>query len=230
MPTSVVASSLLQPLIRGPRQRLFVAHTGRLAVQLSDQRGRVVAVLQSADTLWLPHALVLPTLPQSPSPISVGGGALWLDGLPVPVARWWKPARPRLSSSPGPSDGLRALTARWETLLGAGVGLTPYGDDVLCGALVAGHATGHCHHVALAEAVRSADLERRTTATSAALLRFAADGWCIAAVADYLHDLDRRRDAAGSRARLLAVGSTSGRGLLEGIHCVIDDPDREAAA
>ena len=119
--------------------------------------------------------------------------------------------------------------ATWPELLGRGPGLTPYGDDVLCGALVALHAVDHPRRPELAHAIRTADLEARTTATSAALLRAACDGWCIDELHRHLTSLAAGAGMASSRAALLAVGSSSGGGLLEGLSMVLPRAAAEAA-
>jgi hypothetical protein len=107
-------------------------------------------------------------------------------------------------------------------LLGRGGGLTPYGDDILCGALVALRAAGAPAASLLSQRLTAARLEQRTTAVSAALLRLAADGWCIDQLAAYLHAQAAGVEISAARAALLEVGGSSGRGLLQGVHLVYD--------
>jgi hypothetical protein len=102
-----------------------------------------------------------------------------------------------------------------DRLLGLGPGLTPAGDDVLAGALVALYAT-HRQHL-LAGAVAAAEPERRTTVVSAALLHHAIRGECVPEVAAFLAALDGRGDLDLARRRLLDVGHTSGAALAYGI-------------
>jgi hypothetical protein len=101
--------------------------------------------------------------------------------------------------------------------------LTPYDDDVLLAGLVTLRAAGSPHGARLADLVAVADLEAATTATSAALLRYAADGWCLDELAAYLTarargDADRCARSADALAR---VGHSSGRGMLAGVRRVI---------
>ncbi|MDQ1649262.1 MAG: hypothetical protein QOG60_1319, partial [Frankiaceae bacterium] len=106
--------------------------------------------------------------------------------------------------------------------LGAGDGLTPYADDVICGALITLLAAGHPAGAELAGAVDSADLEAATTATSAGLLRQAVHGRCIDALAGYLASLTSDEAARGRcLARLEEVGHSSGRGMAEGVLMVL---------
>ena len=106
-----------------------------------------------------------------------------------------------------PADG-RLTPAHLDDLLGRGPGLTPLGDDVLAGWLATRAAAGRPDPV-LASAVR-----RRlgvTTLLSATLLDCALRGEVLPQLADWL--------AAPSTATtdaLLAVGATSGAGLLTG--------------
>lgn len=97
--------------------------------------------------------------------------------------------------------------------IGRGDGLTPLGDDVVCGWLAlhraAGIPTPHVDGV-----VRR--LLPRTTRVSAALLESALLGETSDPVADHLRALGT--PAAGeTRRRLLAVGHTSGAGLAHGV-------------
>lgn len=115
-------------------------------------------------------------------------------------------------------------------LLGRGPGLTPTGDDVLAGALVALHALGSPAAAPLAQAVRAQALSGTTT-VSAALLHHAADGRCIPQLADLLTAVGGVSPAGTTNASmdlgaealpraagaLLAVGNCSGAGLLHGV-------------
>ena len=114
--------------------------------------------------------------------------------------------------------------------LGAGPGLTPYADDVLCGMLVALRAAGHHQAERWSAIVAAAALEQRTTATSAALLRLAAGGWCIDQVADYLTAVASGCGVEAAARELRQVGDSSGRGLIEGITALVGDAAVGAAA
>ena len=102
----------------------------------------------------------------------------------------------------------------------------------MCGALVLLRASRTSDSpTSVARRLLALDLERRTTATSAALLRLAAEGYCIDALADYLARLATDpRDTAVGRAALLSVGHSSGRGLLEGVRLAARRPVRRSAA
>jgi hypothetical protein len=86
------------------------------------------------------------------------------------------------------------------------------------------HATGHPIADRLGDAVAATDLEHRTTALSAGLLRAAARGHCIDPLAAFLRALSAEDVAPTSGAarretaklELLSVGHSSGRGLAEG--------------
>ncbi|GAB2884716.1 hypothetical protein GCM10027026_40180 [Myroides odoratimimus subsp. xuanwuensis] len=100
-------------------------------------------------------------------------------------------------------------------LVGLGDGLTPLGDDVLCGWLALRHAAG-APVAAVETAVR--DCLGRTTLLSATLLDCAAQGEVVPEFAALLRAADRR-DETGlgtAAAALTRVGHTSGAGLLLG--------------
>jgi Protein of unknown function (DUF2877) len=196
------ASSLLRPLLDGGVRRLRVVdRTGR-SWHLCDEGGRVVGCLAPAASWRLPYSFVLDTLPPAEADLSVGAGALVIDGRRLQPARWWRPARPRVTALRVVPGAVEALAAQWRDDLGRGPGLTPYADDVMCGTLVALAAAGAA--AGLRELIAEDDLERRTTAISAALLRLACAGWCI--------------------------GHSSGRGLACGVDLAFGGRDGEVAA
>lgn len=97
-------------------------------------------------------------------------------------------------------------------LLGRGEGLTPLGDDVLSGWLATCRATGQSTR-GVDEVVRAG--LRRTTLLSATLLDCALEGEALPELADWLAAAGTP-DLARRAAALLAVGSTSGAGLMAG--------------
>jgi hypothetical protein len=103
-------------------------------------------------------------------------------------------------------------------LIGRGPGLTPTGDDVLAGALVTLHALGAPVVVPLARSI-TALAPGGTTTVSAGLLRHAAEGRCIPQLDDLLTAIAGAANNPLPRAAgaLLAVGHTSGAGLLHGV-------------
>lgn len=170
----------------------------------------------------------------------IGGGELALAGVAYRPARWWRPARPRtaavaaplavgpLADPPAHLPPLDAGTAQAvavlsrdlaagaplapavAALLGRGPGLTPLGDDVLAGALVALVAAASPAAPRLAaETLRQAP--HRTTFVSAALLRHAARGECVPELAAFV------AGRPGATEALLRVGHTSGAGLAHGV-------------
>ncbi len=228
----MAASVLLAPLLDGPRRPLTVVHRSRLALQLADEAGRVVLGVMFPGAVRLPFGCAVAASRRTSPSLSVGDGVLaWGDDV-YTVARWWRPARPRhrtLAASVDP-DGVRRLLGSWRGLLGRGDGLTPYGDDVLCGALVTLHAVDHPALPALVQEIAATALEGSTTATSASLLRAACQGWCIDQLADHLASRAAGAPTTGTEAALLRVGSSSGRGLLEGIALVAPSTGKRVAA
>jgi hypothetical protein len=221
--TGVAASMLTAPLVDGPARRLHVVHASRFAWQLAGDDDLVLTCVMLPGAVRLPSGIALATTAATPSSVSVGDGVVEVDGRPLPVTRWWRPARPRaaLLRDRVAAGVLHALALRVPRMVGLGGGLTPYADDVVCGALIAGSAAGAPETADLVDAVRRIDLERRTTATSALLLRLATEGWCIDELAAYVAALARDERVSEARHRLLRVGHSSGAGLLAGIHEVI---------
>jgi hypothetical protein len=176
------------------------------------------------------------------------GRGLTVGPLRVEVVRWWAPRRPRRGAADGHAmRRLRALLpapdpalaragaplAEWLArpgrggcrdavvgLVGLGDGLTPAGDDVLAGALVALAARPGAQQLGadLGAEVR-AHAPGRTTALSAALLRHAAGGLGVAALLDVVDRLTHPGGTGLDRAvvRLLAVGHSSGAALAHGV-------------
>ncbi|TDC88950.1 DUF2877 domain-containing protein [Actinomadura sp. 7K507] len=112
-----------------------------------------------------------------------------------------------------------------ERIVGLGPGLTPSGDDILCGLLVSlrlvGDAVRHGRTaVWLADwlgAAVTADAGTRTTALAATLLHCAAAGGAGAEVAAVLRCVAGHEPPAAAVRRLLSVGHTSGTDLAHGV-------------
>lgn len=116
-------------------------------------------------------------------------------------------------------DGLRRGDATAVgPLLGRGDGLTPVGDDVVAGWLVAARACGR-ELAPVAHAVRRH--AHRTTTLSATLLADAVEGACLPEFRNLLLALRSGRELAAAVDRLIAVGHTSGAGMLLGAHLAI---------
>ena len=122
---------------------------------------------------------------------------------------------------PGPTRAVAGL-------VGLGGGLTPAGDDVLAGVLVALRALergGHTESGHLATGVARAAGCRATTTLSAALLQDAGRGWCVPELAAFLTDVDGRGEPALAVSRLLAVGHSSGAAMAHGAVLVLTTAD-----
>lgn len=141
------------------------------------------------------------------------------------------------------ADDLAGAVEQAERVVGLGPGLTPSGDDVLCGLLLALRllgdavlrssapgASGGGTAVRLADWIGAAvtsDATTRTTALSATLLHCAASGQASGEFAGVLRAMARPADGQGltiATRRLLATGHTSGAdlawGLTAGCHAV----------
>jgi hypothetical protein len=212
-PVPCAASTLLAGLL-DDSEALDLAEVVRTPVSVHYETGRddvPVLCLCTPTAVRLPNAAVVAALPTA-------------TPLRLHVTRWWRPRRPH-----GLTASTRPLDLDPSTLLGAGPGLTPSGDDVLAGALVAAHAVGHPGLAALRAATRDALRVRRTTAVSRGLLTHALDGWSTPELADYLEAFCRGEEEP-ARQRLLRVGHSSGAALLDGVHLVVDaDAGRRAA-
>jgi hypothetical protein len=227
----------------GPVVRPVRVGEGAAAALTGDAPGRVVAVFRRAVYLSYPRGLLaLVGTDAEPGPLHAHVAALPSvavgDVLDVPgCAEVWRPPpfppvaevvgvladvldhRPDLDLGGAPGDDItqtlrrRGLATAAALLAGRGIGLTPAGDDVLAGLLLAARAAGHPERdlLALASGARTHEISR-------AFLGWAARGRSVAA----LHDL-AAACAAGdapaarrARTRLAAVGHTSGLDLAHG--------------
>lgn len=208
---------LLRRAADGP---VRVVHRGSDAVYLAvhdDGRETCVGVL-GADAVPVPCGLRsrLPALAVGTA--AVHGGVLHLDDEPVVVRRLVDtrvPARsplPRTGLRPTPGLPAEVTPDAVAGLVGRGEGLTPLGDDVLCGWLALHRAAG----VATPE-VDAAVLAHlhRTTLLSAELLRCALRGEVVPQFAALVTALGTLAEPA-ARAALTAVGHTSGAAMVHG--------------
>lgn len=240
VPTTVrgAGSPLTVDLVSGPvlAGRVLGVHSAVVYVEV----GPRVLPLVRHDGLALPTAVrvPLPTTDASWSGVAVGDLAevghdgVVLHRLRVEVVRQWRPAR----VAAGP---VRAVCGQLDVdavvgrLVGAGPGLTPSGDDVLCGLLLAGRAVGAGWVCGLADAVRTS-APSRTSSLSASLLMAAADGYAVPQVAAFVREAvaGSRGDTAYGMAlrRLLSVGHTSGAALALGVLAVVDARSARAVA
>jgi hypothetical protein len=181
--------------------------------------GRAVLPVVAADGLLLPNAWRLPAVsadlawgvaPGESVPVGVDG-ALRIGPHRVRAVRSWHP-RPvrRTARAHREWDAAAWVVER----IGLGDGLTPEGDDEVCGALLVAHSVGDRR---LASAVEP--LLARTTDLSAALLRCAGEGLAVpqlTAFADALIGGDHAL-AARLRPAVLSVGHSSGPALVRGV-------------
>ncbi|MGH3493431.1 MAG: DUF2877 domain-containing protein [Sciscionella sp.] len=215
---AAVASVLCASLLDAAPTALTSIVESPVAWHLADPTGRPVVCLCTPAAVRLPHAIIVSRLPERGAALWVGGGDVGWDGSSYPVLRWFAPDRPVLPELRSRLDAtaVTQLISGWRRHVGLGPGLTPYGDDVVCGALIAARAAGQPRLDAVAALLVEAPLERLTTAPSAALLRLAAGGWCIPQLATWLRALAGGGNLAEASNALRAVGHSSGRGLLAG--------------
>ncbi|MFG2660851.1 DUF2877 domain-containing protein [Streptomyces sp. NPDC048425] len=178
--------------------------------------GRVVIgpVRFEPEASWAPPRVRGASSP--PASARIRQVAVLLDALAQPLP---PPLAPRLTDlrhalhADEASEVRRAARA----LVGLGPGLTPSGDDILCGALLASRAWGG-PLTPLAEAVTDASL--RTPLLSAALLRHAVRGECVPQAHAFLRALSGDCDLEPALRELLDVGHHSGGDLARGVLAV----------
>lgn len=246
-PTRVAARIAAAP--DGP---VPVLHATRGLVHL-DLPGGSVGVA-AVDAPGLPHSLrtALPDLSSGSSATAptayVESGVLHLDGRALVTGRlvdvraprfdtaWTPTASPAAAQgTPRPRGaGLVALPDHVappvvDDLVGRGDGLTPLGDDVLCGWLAAHRAAG-VETPAVDDAVRRA--LPRTTTLSATLLECALAGEVADLAGDYLRALATPSETTvhAARAALVRLGHSSGAGLAHGIDLAVAALARGVAA
>src|SRR5829696_533253 len=173
----VSASPRLRDLVAGlPDSTPTVLHRGTHALYLDVEGAGCVGVL-GARAAAVPCGLRLagPTVaPLRGDHAVVHAGVLRVDGTALPVRRAVDVAVPRLTAAarvapvvPVPLAELPVTPRHPERLIGRGSGLTPLGDDVVCG-WAAMHRAAGVETPAYDALVR--DLLPRTTRLSAALL------------------------------------------------------------
>jgi Protein of unknown function (DUF2877) len=235
-----------------PDGPLPVLHASRDLVHV-DVPGGAVGVA-AAGAPGLPHALRTALLDLStgssatPPTAYVESGILHLDGRALVTGRLVDVRAPRLDTARMPKAGPAAAqgtprprgaglvavldhidhidSAVVAHLVGKGDGLTPLGDDVLCGWLAAHRAAG-VETPAVDDAVRR-NLSRTTT-LSATLLECALAGEVADLAGDYLRAL-ANPPAGPGRAALVRLGHSSGAGLAHGIDLAVAALAREVAA
>jgi len=219
-------------LLDGPESSLQEVARTRVSVHYETSSPRVpVLSVATPSAVRLPASIVASTLPP-PGPATVGSGRLAHESSTWRVSRWWRPDRPvglvpartdlsGLVPDVAQASGVPAVAPAYDglrptALVGRGPGLTPAGDDLLAGALVAAHATSDPRLARWRAATLRTLGSTRTTAVSRALLHHACDGYATPELAGFLVAVCAGGDVVAARARLLAVGHVSGAGLMTG--------------
>ncbi len=228
------ASTWVAERLGGTRRPVAVVAWGPHAVYI-DVEGDCVGVLaRGAVAVPIGMRTTLDRLPCVEGSVSVGLERVWFEEYAVAVNRIVDVGVPRLGSLPAwsapvsidlPASALRGLAAAEASaalkLLGRGDGLTPSGDDVIAGWLVARHAMGRSPGQ-IADVVRS-HASTRTTTLSASLLRRAVAGETIPQSRDLLVALHAGAGVDAALDALVAVGHTSGAALAVGISLGLED-------
>jgi hypothetical protein len=253
--TSVVGSASIWVLgqVAGPRRTGRVLHVGSSAVYL-ELEGGCLAVL-GARAVQVPCGVrtEVPTLPdvEPGTEVLVEDGAIVIPGLEVLVTNIVDTTVPVLSPATAtwggqvldelladrlddvrsqlPEAPLAELTEgdanSVQGLLGLGGGLTPLGDDVLCGWLATAVASRHPALPDVRSAVALAATERTTT-LSATLLACAARGEGVPQFRSLLVGVNQQNHAVVEQAvdLMLQIGETSGAGNLLGGLIALQSP------
>jgi hypothetical protein len=216
---SGAATAWIHERLALPSRAVRVVHCGPDAVYVDD--GGVCLGVLSRRAVAVPCGVrtILDELDPCAPEAVVGDGRIVLSGLEVSVTRFVDASVPSVEAVPTlelstdelPLEALELLAGgdprAVALLLGLGSGLTPLGDDVLCGWLAARVALGLPIEPVASE-VR--ELAHRTSLFSATLLACAARGEVVPQFADLLR-------GCVSVDALLAVGHTSGGGLAIGM-------------
>jgi hypothetical protein len=221
-----------------------IVHAGPHAVYvaLDGPDGTRCVGLLGRDAIQVPCGLRsrIPRFAARASAACVAGGTLHVDRIPLTVGRavdvrvptLRHGAIPRQAASPvtpaatpqAVVAGLvqRVTPATVGRLVGRGGGLTPLGDDVLCG-WIATHRAARVPTPDVDGVVR-AHLHR-TTLLSATLLDCAMQGEAIPELGRFLRAVGTAAEPDRATA-LLGIGGSSGAGLLLGARIALDDLTR----
>ena len=189
-------SRALLPLFAGPDRAGTAAGRGYL------EFGDLVLALTPPGGPRMPNGIETTASALVRSPVRIGLGRILLGTIEVRPGAAWDPV-PTVHHRP--TRG-RRLSPDPDQLAGRGPGLTPAGDDILCG-YVAGLFLFHDRREEAAEIARRA--AARTTRLSATLLRHAAIGELPEPAHAFL--------ATGDSRPLAAFGHSSGLCLRLGL-------------
>jgi Protein of unknown function (DUF2877) len=237
----VSAPPRIWDLIRSsPDGPVPIVHRGPHAVYvaLDGPDGTRCVGLLGRDATQVPCGLRsrIPRFAAWASAACVAGGTLHVDRIPLTVGRavdvrvptLHHGALPRQSASPvtpaaTPQAVVAGLVSR---LLGRGPGLTPLGDDIICG-WIATHRSAGVPTPEIDAAVRAG--LPRTTLLSATLLDCALHGEVLPELGRFLAAVGTHTEACRA-ADLRAVGATSGAGLLHGARLALEELGQRAQA
>lgn len=237
--TPAAATHATAAVLAGPSRPARVVHSGADAAYLQVDDGHCVAIL-AARARAVPCGLRT-DLPGLDVPLgavaTVGSGSLRLAGMTLRVGRLVDAGVPRPPTVPAAAvaaiadhPAVRAVRAELPdhaiahlrdgdpravaALLGRGPGLTPVGDDVLCGYLATAVATSCTAATTAVTDEVTALAPQHTTALSAELLACAVRGEVLPEFATLLRTLP---EPGAALAELVTVGHTSGAGLALGL-------------
>lgn len=246
---AAAAPSWVRERLDGPPREAAVVHAGPDALYLDDD-GVCLGVL-SRSAVAVPCGLqtTMRDLPSTGETAHIGGGGLDVSNMHVRIGRLVDASVPRINACSTTATTLEAACgARLEpvrtelpapalaglrgadpeavrSLLGRGSGLTPVGDDVLCGWVATRHGLG-TPSVPVIRAIE-ASAATSTTGLSATLLDRACAGDVIPEFRRLLLALRSPTASASAIDRavdaLIAVGHTSGAGLLLGTTLALAD-------
>ena len=222
----LVASSLLSPFLTGHCSVLEILGSSDSLIWLA-MDCQVLTIQRSTpdSQTALPTSIFLagaePLTPLTETEISLRGGRLALNDVPLQIRRWWRPPRAQVIHFATTFTPAFTPAPKIDRVLGLGRGLTPEGDDLLAGWLVAARSIGHPEfNEVRAQIVLKAST--RTTTFSATLLEYAGEGYGIAPLIDYVNVcLQNSKRAKATRARLAQVGHTSGEALAVGVEIAL---------
>lgn len=118
-------------------------------------------------------------------------------------------------------DDVTSALRAGQRMIGLGPGLTPAGDDLLCGMLAGLTLLGHPRAARIGAGVMAL-APGRTTDLSLALLRHATLGQVNSELGSVIQALAGTGRLSGALARLFAVGHTSGIALGLGLSAAVD--------